>query len=149
MEERKREEGARARGGEECACPRSAGVAAAAPAAGGGGDSGVSGGAGTAKSAGGRQGRAWGAASSLAPRRQPGGAPAGPRRAASPAPRPVRRAVAGGGRLGEPAQEQEEGEPRRQGGKPRRGEEVAGGGDSGERCQIKEGSPPVWRHHGR
>lgn len=57
--------------------------------------------------------------------------------------------AAGGGRLGEPAQEQEAGEPRRQGGKPRRGEEVAGGGDSGERCQIKEGSPPVWRHHGR
>lgn len=37
----------------------------------------------------------------------------------------------------------------RQGGKPGRGEEVAGGGDSRDRCQIKEGSPSLPRHHGR
>lgn len=33
--------------------------------------------------------------------------------------------------------------------KPGRGEEVAGGGDSRDRCQIKEGSPLLPRHHGR
>lgn len=95
MEERLREEGARARGGEECAGPRSAAAAAAAPAAGGGGGSCCSRGAGLARSAGGCQGRARAGASSWARRRQPGGAPAGPERAASRAQRPAPRAAAG------------------------------------------------------